>query len=103
MSNGFVFEVQLLGKPDDSQNGVYIAVLNPRNPAGHQFVLLPELTNATESCFIGILTVGSDAGATAEKLKSALDHYRTTTHIFFTDTLDEAALEKVHAANLLLG
>jgi len=103
---GLTLDIQLLGQPEDSQNGIYVSILNKRLPKKHQFVVLPELIGGQESNFLGIFMIGQpDPKKLSAELRSVLDGVKEegADVIYFTQTFSEAQLVKIDEANITLG
>jgi len=101
-----MLRVDLLGAANDGQNGIYILVINTRNPKGHQFVLLPELINASESNFVGAFVLpGTDPKDLSEWLRVALESVRQNglQLTYFTGRFNQSQLQRIENAHLTLG
>ncbi|MGZ3768523.1 MAG: hypothetical protein ACXVCP_10575 [Bdellovibrio sp.] len=98
LDDGITIEVELLGKADQSQDGIYVSALNKKNPPEHQFVIVPYLVNGNEINFIGVNNLSPHKPLEVSKsLHSFLLKLsgKGTEMMYFTDVLnpeDEAAL-----------
>jgi hypothetical protein len=92
--------------PNDGQNGIYISVINTKNPRGHQFVLLPKLINGSPSNFVGTFVLpGMDPKNVSEWLMWALERVsRSGLQLtYFTGRFNQSQLQRIEDANLTLG
>jgi hypothetical protein len=105
---GLTLQVGLLGCPNCMQNGIYVSVINKRNPKGHQSVLLPELINGSQSSFIGAAFAGirgEDPEEVSEILTRALEGVKQSglQLTYFTARLNRSQLQRIEEANLTRG
>ena len=106
LGGNLMLRVGLLGAAKDGQNGIYISVINTRNPKGHQFVLLPELINGWESNLVGAPVLpGADPKEQSEWLRVALERVRQNSRqlTYFTGRFNRSQLQRIENANLTLG
>jgi len=95
-----------LGAGKDVQNGIYVSVINKRNPKDHQFVLLPELINGTESNFIGAMAYAKlDPKVVSERLMAVLERVKGhgLEFTYFTARLSQSQLQRIEEAEVTLG
>jgi hypothetical protein len=107
LGQGLFFKLELLGGRQSGQIGIYISILNERNPDKNKFVLLSELINGQEKNFVGVFVPGSaepDWEAEAGELRAILDRRKNAglDIKYFTDNLSRSDLEKVREANVTL-
>ena len=106
LGRDLTLRVDLLGAANDGQNGIYISVINTKNPRGHQFVLLPKLINASPSNFVGTFVLpGMDPKNVSEWLMGALERVsRSGLQLtYFTGRFNQSQLQRIEDANLTLG
>jgi len=98
------FEVKPLDPKHDGRIGVYISVLNSRNPKGYKFVVLPKVDSGGDANWVGIDVSGTKERPSADSLRSALDHYSGIglCVTYFTDNLSRSELENVRGAWAML-
>ena len=106
LNQDLIFTLELLGG-ESEQIGVYISIMNKKNPKNYRFVILNEIENAHESNFIGILVPGGikpDWHAEYENLNTVIEQNRNAglKITFFTDNLNERELNRVFEAGLEL-
>jgi hypothetical protein len=98
------FEVKPLDPKHDGRIGVYISVLNSRNPKGYKFVVLPKVDSGGDANWVGIDVSRTKERPSADSLRSALDHYSGIglCVTYFTDNLSRSELENVRGAWAML-